>query len=114
MSGFPLYDNLVQQLPKKDLTVKQKEDFIKNISDIDNNGKELIYALVYIFYIQNLNKNCDDLPFDGYKQQYEQKKSHYNITWNFLNFPIKLRQLLYKFIILHMKTLHENVSRDIE
>ena len=48
MSGFPLYDNLSKDLSaKKDLTVKQKTDLIKNINLIDQDGQELVYALIY-------------------------------------------------------------------
>ena len=45
MSCFPLYNNLVQDLPTKELTQKQKNEFVKNISKIDTNGLELIYSL---------------------------------------------------------------------
>ena len=31
MSNFPLYENLSKDIPTKDLTVKQKEEFIKKI-----------------------------------------------------------------------------------
>ena len=47
MSYFPLYNNLLQELPTKELTQKQKDEFIKNISKIDTNGLELIYSLIH-------------------------------------------------------------------
>lgn len=105
MSGFPLYDNLIQQLPKKDLTVKQKEEVINNITILDLNGKELVYALIYVFYIQNVSHDCSIMPYQGEKHKLSEKKSQYTVSWNLLNFPIKLRQLLYTFTSLHIKTM---------
>jgi hypothetical protein len=107
MSGFPLYDNLIQQVPRKDLTVKQKEEVINNISIIDNIGTELIYALIYVYYLQNVSPQCSDIPFQGTKEQSSEKKNIYTMQWNLLDFPPKLRQLLYKFTSLHIKTLKE-------
>ena len=53
MSGFPLYDNLIKDLPKKDLSAKQKTEFVENIKLIDDSGKELLYALVQFYYINS-------------------------------------------------------------
>ena len=55
MSGFPLYDSLNKKTYKKDLTGKQKEEFIRNLANADNNGKELIYALVQFYFLHNDN-----------------------------------------------------------
>jgi hypothetical protein len=112
-SGFPLYDNLISQISKKDLTVKQKEEFIKNVKIIDINGKELIYSLIYIFFSQNVDVNVDNkiIPYNGTNEQTNDKKSLSNITWNFMDFPVKLRQLLYNFMNLHNKTIQEDVTR---
>ena len=46
MPTFPLYDNLSKDIPKKDLTVTQKEDFVKKVENINQAGQDLIYALV--------------------------------------------------------------------
>jgi hypothetical protein len=105
MSGFPLYDNLIQKLPKKDLTVKEKEQFIKNIDEIDPNERELIYALIMIYYAQNEDKKVK-LPYNGINTE-TNIRSLNNITWNYMDFPVKLRNLLYKFICLHIKTFQE-------
>jgi len=111
MSGFPLYDNLIKQLPKKDLTVKQKEEFIRNIYDIDSNGRELIYALIMVYQSQNYPRDKpNSLPYDGSHIQTETKAFH-NVTWNYMNFPVKLRHLLFKFVGLHLKTLEEDGTR---
>lgn len=113
MSGFPLYDNLILKLPTKDLTIKQKDEYNKICLKIDNNGTELIYALVHFFFRQNdtrIEGDIDVLPYSGSKK--EVNKGVYDITWNLMSFPIKLRQLLYKFVILHLKKIEEDNTRN--
>ena len=46
MDCFPLYDTLNSNLPKKDLSVKQKEEFIRKISDADAKAQEILFALI--------------------------------------------------------------------
>ena len=65
MSGFPLYDNLIKDLPKKDLPVKEKENFIKSISKINNEGCELIYVLIMVFAQQHKHENINIIPYNG-------------------------------------------------
>ena len=112
MSGFPLYDNLSKDLSaKKDLTVKQKTDLIKNINLIDQDGQELVYALIYYYYINNETINENNItPYKGKTQ--ETPKNLQNITWNLGNFPIKLRVLLHNFLTMHMKKLAEDGKRE--
>lgn len=112
MSGFPLYDNLSKDLSaKKDLTVKQKTDLIKNINNIDQDGKELVYALIYYYYINNETINESNIP--PYKGKSQETPSNLqNITWNLGNFPIKLRILLHNFLTMHMKKLAEDGKRE--
>ena len=124
MSGFPLYDNLSKDLSaKKDLTVKQKTDLIKNINLIDQDGQELVYALIYYYYINNesnnesnnksnneFNNESNTPPYKGKSQ--ETPSNLQNITWNLGNFPIKLRVLLHNFLTMHMKKLAEDDKRE--
>ena len=115
MSGFPLYDNLSKDLSaKKDLTVKQKTDLIKNINFIDQDGQELVYALIYYYYINNetTNETTNETNTPPYKGKIEETpKNLQNITWNLGNFPIKLRVLLHNFLTMHMKKLAEDEKR---
>ena len=112
MSGFPLYDNLSKDLSaKKDLTVKQKTDLIKNINLIDQDGQELVYALIYYYYINNETISESNIPpYKGKPQETASKLQ--NITWNLGNFPIKLRVLLHNFLTMHMKKLAEDGKRE--
>jgi len=96
MSNFPLYDNLINEIKtEEDLTTKQKDEFIKLVANIDENASELIYALIRVYQLENSeNKNTFTLPFNG---------TFINDTIKFdLNeLPNKLKQVLYKFIVLN-------------
>ena len=112
MSGFPLYDSLIKDLSgKKDLTVKQKTELIKNLNLIDQDGQELVYALIYYYYINNETNNESNItPYKGKTQ--ETPSNLQNITWNLGNFPIKLRVLLHNFLTMHIKKLAEDDKRE--
>jgi len=111
MSGFPLYDNLILQISKKDLSVKQKTEFIQLLGIIDNQGKERIYALIQFYFMENESKQVKEtLPYKGVCNRAGDSGCT-NVTWVLTNFPIKLRQLLYKFIKMHVKSLQEAPQR---
>jgi hypothetical protein len=109
MSNFPLYDNLVKDIPKKDLTVKEKEEFINKVQNINTIGRDLIFALIQFYRIENEQEISEDLPYKGTRE--EASKNTENLTWSFTNFPVKLRHILYKFIIVHMKSMVEEKAR---
>jgi hypothetical protein len=110
MSNFPLYDNLVKNIPKKDLTIKQKEEFISKIQNIDDTGRDLVFALIQFYYIKNDNdKFIRSLPYKGISE--EVSKNTENLTWSFTDFPISLRHILYKFILIHLQSMEEERKR---
>jgi len=107
MSNFPLFDSLNKDLPKKDLTINEKEEFISKIQDIDNTGRDLVYALIQVYSISEENKNnFDELPYKGIKE--ERTKGVQDLTWTFTDLPIKLRHILYKFIKIHTQSVEED------
>ena len=110
MSNFPLYDSLNKDFPKKDLTVKEKEEFVSKIQDIDETGRDLVYALIQFYSIENEKKKLsEDLPYKG--NRLVMSKSKENLTWSFTDFPIKLRHILYKFIKMHNQSMEEEKLR---
>jgi hypothetical protein len=110
MNCFPLYDNLLQELPNKELTQRQKQDIIKNILSVNLNGLELIYSLIHFYYIQNEKDSViSELPYNGIKVKND--NNTYNVTWDIDLFPTKLKQLLHKFISIHLKSIGENPDR---
>lgn len=108
MSGFPLYDNLIKGLPKKDLIVKEKEAFISNIKKLDANGRDLIYALIIVYNQENKSAETG-IPYRGVKE--EKSKGVYNFSWVFTQFPVKLRRLLHRFVEIHLKNQEEEAER---
>ena len=114
MSGFPLYDNLIKDIPKKDLSVKLKEKFVKNITKVNISGQELLYALIIVFHQQENQQELarNVIPYNG--ESAEQKKTGvYNFSWVFTQFPIKLRHLLFKFMEIHLKQQNTENQRKV-
>lgn len=105
--NFPLYTSLSKDIPKKDLSVKQKEEFIEKISTIDEIGRDLIYVLI-MFYADEYetDNNVEKLPYNGICENY--KKNLSNLTWNFSDFPQDLRHILYKFLKMHIEKRQED------
>lgn len=113
MSGFPLYDNLIKDLPKKDLNVKEKETFIKNMKKINMDGLELVYVLISLYSEQN--EECDSsnlVPYKGYKEV--DSDGTYTFSWVYTQFPIKLRRLLSLFVTIHLKKQEEEATRSVQ
>lgn len=94
MDCFPLYDTLNSNLPKKDLSVKQKEEFIHKISDADTKAQEILFALI----CYHAKKTIETLECIPYKCD---RDDDGNYVLNLSNIPIPLRHMLYKFIVLH-------------
>jgi len=100
MSTFPLYSTLANNLPEKDLTLLQKREFINKIAKFDANAHELLYVLIKCFFIENNPGYSLESPYNG-------KFIGKDMQYNLLDLPFKLRQLLYKFLKLHEKSLRE-------
>ena len=105
--NFPLYTSLSKDLPKKDLTVKQKEEFIEKINTIDDIGRDLIYVLISFYANKHETENIKDkLPYNCISENY--KKNLWNLSWNFSDFPQDLRHILYKFLKMHLEKCQED------
>jgi hypothetical protein len=101
MSHFPLYDNLLDDIDDTDLTVSQKNKFIRNVKKIDKNGHELIYALIRMYQLENNEENISFMiPFKG---TYVDN----NICFDLDILPLKLKQMLFKFINIHISKMKE-------
>lgn len=99
MSKFPLYSVLNVDLPVKDLTAAQKNNFLKKIPTIDKNGRELIYALIRFYSHENpaASSMCEGVI------------TKTSATFDLELLPIPLKQLLYKFVLLHLKKIKEDL-----
>ena len=111
MNNFPLYNSLIQNIPTKDLSVKQKEEFIKKVQNIDTKGRDLILALIQFYRIENNKEDIkSSIPYNGISEV--TKENTENLTWSLGDFPIKLRNILYKFIIMHIQTMEDDAERN--
>lgn len=110
MTVFPLFDSLNKDIPKKDLSVKEKEEFIDKIQDIDDSGRDLIYALIQFYHNENeKEKYSEKLPYKGIRDSISKGKE--DMTWCFTDFPVQLRHILYKFIKIHVQSMEEEKER---
>lgn len=101
MNDFPLYSSLSTNLPNKDLTGTQKADFVKKVDSMDQDGHNLIYALIKMFYIDKEQNSPFVLPYGG-------KTVKNDMIYDLDNIPVELRQLLYKFTKIHAKKMRED------
>ena len=101
-SSFPLYNTLLNDTLDKDLNSAQKSTFIKKLPTIDTNGMELMYTLIQLYSMNHQNNQC--FPYDSVKDGN-------NITFNLELLPFQLKQILYKFLLLHIKTMDEDKNR---
>jgi hypothetical protein len=101
MSKFPLYDRLSSNTPSRDLTMAQKMSFVKKIKKIDQNGYELMYALMRMYQLENEEENSSFIvPYNGVFQNND-------IIFDINELPKKLRQILLKFLTVHIRKMKE-------
>lgn len=104
MSNLPIYDHLMKEIEnEEEITLKQQDEFMKYVKNFDKNGYELIYALIRIYQLENSDdKNSVILPYGGKYVKNEMK-------FDFNELPINLKKILYKFSLIHIKTMQENI-----
>ena len=95
MSGFPLYDNLCKNASNKDLTVKQKKNFVSKIDKLNKNSKELMYALIKTHYLMTTSYD-KSFPYEG-------KNNSNVLEFNLEKFPKNLKQILNKFLTMNLE-----------
>ena len=103
--NFPLYDTLCNNISSKSISVKNKKIIIGHLENIDETGKELVYALIKIHSIKN-SKNTESLPYNAVYQNND-------ITWNIDELPGDLQNILLKFLNMHMEKINEEKNRGL-
>lgn len=104
MSKFPLYTSLSKDITNKDLTVAQKKSFLTKIDKMDKNGHESMYALIRMYQSENKNE-YSTTPYDGVLNDT-------NINFDLNKFPNILKQILFKFLGIHMKKMKEEATME--
>ena len=103
MNKFPLYNVLINKVDNKDLKLAEKKDFLNKITLSENseNVHELIYVLIKFYYMDE-KTNVDTLT--PYGSNFNDKNE---ITFNLVNLPNKLKQMIYKFLVMHFEKTEE-------
>ena len=75
--------------------------------------QKLIFALIQFYRIETGDQDLMNVPYKAVSVS--NVKNTLDLTWSLNDFPIKLRYILYKFIILHSNSMKEEEDRkDIE
>lgn len=101
MSNFPLYTTLNNNVPNKDLTITQKNELIRRVKKLNHETHELVYALIKCYFLDNEDDDSFVIPYKGVLAKDR-------IDFDLLKLPVKLRQILYKFVTIHNKKLKED------
>jgi len=101
MSNFPLYDSLFSDTQNLDLNTVEKDDLMKMIKNIDEEGAERIYVLIRMFQLENSDdKSTFKIPYGG-------KYVKNDLKFDLNDLPNQLKQIIYKFVLMHNKTMEE-------
>ena len=65
MSKFPLYDSLYKEAEDKDISSPHRKFFLSKIEKLDQDGYELIYVLIKIYYLKHNDDSGIVLPYNG-------------------------------------------------
>jgi len=108
MSNLPIYEILFKETSNEDLNNKEKDEFMKMVKKIDQKGFEIVYALIRIFQLENNeDKSTFKIPYGG-------KFVKDDLNFNLNDLPLQLKQILYKFLLLHIKTMKEEITSEDE
>jgi hypothetical protein len=106
MSGtFPLYDNLFREASEQDLGKQERDDFMKLVKKIDVDGSELFYAVTKCYQLNHV------LYSDIISMPYGCKVVKGCIRFELDKMPVKLRRMLYNFLIKHVQKMDEDIVR---
>jgi hypothetical protein len=94
---FPLFEQLYKETQDKDLSTSQKKTFLSKMEKIDQEGMNLMHALISA-YQEDSEESRTLIPYDG-------KKIGSDISFNLETLPLHLRQILHKFVLMHIKRI---------
>lgn len=101
----PLYQQLKKESLSVDMTVEEKEEFVKLVKTLDESGNEIIYILIRLYELDTTSKSAE-LP---YGSKFTTKELKFDIE----NIPIQLRWIIYKFTKKHVVKMIEERNRII-
>jgi len=101
-SVFPLFDTIYQQTEPKQtpLTYDEKMQLCSDMKQLDQEGFELVYAIIRNFYLAEENGQYDFIPYSP-----KIIKSGMKFDTTFL--PPRLLIMIRHFVTLHVQRLDE-------
>jgi hypothetical protein len=107
IQSFPLFNHLFNECNvDKEFNYEEQMELCKKIRDIDDEGCEIIFALIKFFYITIDNGFIDNLP-------YKPKVNKTGLKYDLNNLPSKLIHMIDKFVSLHISKLEMEKNRNI-
>lgn len=107
---FPLFDQLKRDCEaknSKELSSAQKKTLEKKFESMDQEGFNIIFALIYAYAIQNDNLTDKNfIPYEG-------TLSDNNYKFDLDKLPKMLKIIVHKFILMHYKKMEDDKKRDI-
>jgi len=105
MSSFPLFDMILSEIDQNDnqLTFMDKETLCERVKKFDEEGYELMYALIKCYAV----KYTDDFS----SPPFAAKKCKGGYKFDMTNLPDRLIIILYHFVDKHDKKLQEELLR---
>lgn len=106
ISSFPLFNNLYNET-KQEIVLNYEEqmELCNKIKEIDDEGCEIIFAIIKFYYISVDNGFIENLP---YKPKINKNGYKYELN----NLPIKLINMIKKFVDLHYNKLELEKDRN--
>lgn len=100
---FPLFDTLYQGTSniKTPLTYEEKMTLCNDIKELDQEGFDLLYAIIRHFFLAKENGRFDLIPYSP-----KVHKSGYKFDTTFL--PPRLLIMIRHFVAMHLKKLGED------
>ena len=105
-SVFPLFDTIYQETEsiQAPLQYEEKMELCNKIKDLDQEGYDLVYAIIRSFYLSMENGHYDFVPYSP-----KINKTGYKFDTTF--FPPRLLIMIRHFVNLHVNKLEEERER---
>ena len=104
MNASPLLQTFNKNIKDTEMTLRQTKSLLTNISNLDNEGKEILYVLIKSYNIKNEPNNMNTIPYKG---NYDGDK----LTFDIDDFPNKLKHILAKFSRMHLRKMREDIKK---
>ena len=104
MSGFPLFESLYNDTKEKhgqQFPDEHREYVLNHIPNLDENGREIFYAIIRQDHVQRYPSLSNELP-----SFCKQLKSGIRIEFD--DIPNSVKYMLYEFINRHLKKITED------